>query len=195
MLVIAPGSSSTFSPRRSRRIHTRAKSRRRPPRLQAISHAFLCSSKVWISVLIFPLRYLPSGRRCPDGTDIWRLQRHFCHIFGLAMSRQEAAQQLALLVRMLKHHPSFRDAGRWLFEDYAHNRLSDSERKPLEAYSLDGTVRHIPVPDKMIAGSTALKDIQPPHNFYWQPIKPNSNLKVSMLSSALATMFGCYSTR
>ncbi|KAF8351822.1 hypothetical protein F5887DRAFT_932526 [Amanita rubescens] len=95
-----------------------------------------------------------------------------CHIFGLAMSRQEAAQQLAFF-RIFNGHPSFRDAGRWLFEDYAHNRLSDSERKPLEAYSLDGTVRHIPVPDKMIVGSTALKHIQPPHNFYWRPVKPN----------------------
>ena len=77
-----------------------------------------------------------------------------------------------MLSSMLSGHPSFRDAGRWLFEDYAHNRLSESERKPLEAYSLDGTVHHIPVPAKIIAGSTALKRIKSPHNFYWRPVKP-----------------------
>jgi hypothetical protein len=92
--------------------------------------------------------------------------------FGLAMSRQAVTQQHTFF-RILSGHPSFCDAAGWLFEDYAHNRLSEPKQNPLEAYSLDGTVHHIPVSDKMIVGSTALKRIQPPHNFYWRPVKPN----------------------
>ncbi len=60
-----------------------------------------------------------------------------------------------------------------MFEHYAHNHLSKSECNTLEAYSLDGTVHHIPVPATMIAGSTALKQIQPPHHFYWRPVQPS----------------------
>ena len=93
--------------------------------------------------------------------------------FGLAMSRQGEAQQDTTFFRILNGHLSFREAGRWLFGDYAHNRLSELEREPLKAYSPDGTVYHIPVPAKMIVGFTALKNIQPPHNFYWRPVKPN----------------------
>ncbi|KAK2459274.1 hypothetical protein APHAL10511_008695, partial [Amanita phalloides] len=95
-----------------------------------------------------------------------------CCTFGLAMSRQAAAQQHTFF-RMLSSHPSFCAAGGWLFEDYAHNRLSAPNREPLKAHSLDGTVYHIPVPAKMIAGSTALKNIRPPHDFYWRPVTPN----------------------
>jgi len=84
------------------------------------------------------------------------------------MSRQVAAQQHTFF-RILSSYPSFRDAGGWLFEHYAHNRLSGPYRQPLKAHSLDGTVHDIPVPAKMIAGSTALKHIQPPFNFYWRP--------------------------
>jgi hypothetical protein len=88
------------------------------------------------------------------------------------MFREASAQQHTFST-MLSRHPSFRDAGGWLFENYAHNRLSEPVQEPLAAHSIDGAVQQIPVPAKMIAGSTALMRIQPPHNFYWRPVKPN----------------------
>ena len=94
------------------------------------------------------------------------------HTFGLAMSHQAAVQQHTFF-RMLSHYPSFCSAAGWLFEHYAHNCLSKPNHEKLEAYTLDGTLHHIPVPSRMIAGSTALKRIQPPHNFYWRPVEPN----------------------
>ena len=83
--------------------------------------------------------------------------------FGLAVSRQAADQQNTLF-RMLSSHPSFCDAGGTLFEHYAHNQLSEPEREPLLAYSPDDEVCCIPVPAKLIAGTTALGHIQPPHD-------------------------------
>ena len=72
-----PRSSSTFSPRRSRRKNTRAESTERPPRLQANSQQFFGSSKFWISVP----RYLPSDRRSHENVTMVRhasrSQRHF----------------------------------------------------------------------------------------------------------------------
>ena len=94
------------------------------------------------------------------------------HTFGLAMSHQAAVQQHTFF-RMLSHYPSFCSAAGWLFEHYAHNCLSEPNHEKLGAYTLDGTLHHIPVPSRMIAGSTALKRIQPPHNFYWRPVEPN----------------------
>ncbi|KAF8344470.1 hypothetical protein F5887DRAFT_971403 [Amanita rubescens] len=95
-----------------------------------------------------------------------------CRIFGLAMAHQAAAQQHTFF-RMLSSHPTFRDAAGWLFEHYAHNRLSEPTRESLKAHSRDGKAHDIPVPAKIIAGSTALARIQPPCDFYWRPVKPN----------------------
>ena len=123
-----------------------------------------------ISSKIFPVRPRNSTSR---GEHTLEIPTSFlCRTFGLAMSRRAVAQQHNFF-RMLSSRPSFCDAGGWLFEDYAHNRLSEPNREPLEAYSLDGTVHHSPVPAKMIAGSTALKCIQPPFNFCWRPVKSN----------------------
>ena len=73
--------------------------------------------------------------------------------FGLAMSRQAAAQQHTFF-RILSNHPFFCDAAGWLFEDYAHNRLSEPMSNSLVVYSLNDAVHRIPVPAKMIAGSS-----------------------------------------
>ena len=64
--------------------------------------------------------------------------QYLCRTFGLAMSRQTAAQQHTFF-RILNGHPTFHIAGGWLFEDYAHNRLSESKHDPSKAYCLDGT--------------------------------------------------------
>lgn len=75
---------------------------------------------------------------------------------------------------MLSSHPSLRAAAGWMFEHYAHVYLSNPTRIPLKAYLPNElNPHHIPVPAKMIAGSTKLKTIQPPHKFYWRPAEPN----------------------
>ncbi|KAM6496970.1 hypothetical protein JOM56_007443 [Amanita muscaria] len=111
----------------------------------------------------------------PKKTRIYTLEiptPFLSHTFGLAMSRQTAAQQHTFF-RILSSYPSFCSAAGWLFEHYAHNRLSEPEREPLGAYTFDDTLHQIPVPARMIAGSTALERIQPPYNFYWRPVQPN----------------------
>ncbi|KIL69443.1 hypothetical protein M378DRAFT_8092 [Amanita muscaria Koide BX008] len=111
------------------------------------------------------------------------------HTFGLAMSRQTAAQQHTFF-RTLSSYPSFCSAAGWLFEHYAHNRLSEPKCEQLGAYTFDGTLHHIPVPARMIAGSTALKRIQPPYNFYWRPVQPNFKGV-----DAMKMVYGRYSTQ
>jgi hypothetical protein len=78
-----PGT-STFSPRISRRAHTRAKSTRHPPSLPN-SQKFFRSSKIWT---ILPSKLLPSGHR----RRALEIPAPFLRrTFGLAMSRQVAA--------------------------------------------------------------------------------------------------------
>ena len=121
-----------------------------------------------VSSMIFTIK--PKTSR---SLHTWTIPTSFlAQTFGLAMSRQ-AADQKNTLFRMLSSHPSFCDAGGRLFEHYAHNQLSEPGRKPLLAYSPDGKVCCIPVPAKLIAGTTTLNHIQPPHNFYWRPVNSN----------------------
>ncbi|CAA7265016.1 unnamed protein product [Cyclocybe aegerita] len=94
---------------------------------------------------------------------------------ALALSRQTAAQQ-ANFFTTLTHHPSLRSAAAWIFENYAHVYFSDPNRNPLQARLLnDSNPYSIPTPGRIIVGSTALKAIQPPFNFYWRPLDPIFN--------------------
>jgi len=90
-----------------------------------------------------------------------------------AVSRQADAQQ-HLIFMMLTAHPSLGTAAGWWFENYAHVKLSDPTRPPIQTHI--GGVSNplsIPAPKAVLAGSDALRKIQPPFDFYWRPREPN----------------------
>ncbi|CAA7264990.1 unnamed protein product [Cyclocybe aegerita] len=93
---------------------------------------------------------------------------------GVALSSQDEATQHTFF-SMLKGHPSLRGAARWLFESYAHVYFSNLTRGTLKAYCADPKLASLSIPYTagMIAGSTVLNKIQPPHNFYWRPRETN----------------------
>ncbi|CAA7264998.1 unnamed protein product [Cyclocybe aegerita] len=93
---------------------------------------------------------------------------------GVAFSSQDQATRHTFF-NMLNGHPSLRGAAGWLFESYAHVYFSDPTRGTLKVYCADQKLAPLSIPyaARMIAGSTALKNIQPPHNFYWRPRETN----------------------
>ena len=94
-------------------------------------------------------------------------------VLGLALAKLEVARQHAAFT-MLRTHPSLRTAAGWLFENYAHAVLSDPNRAPLATYIRNEIgAPSIPPPNNVISGPTALKNIQPPFNFYWRPRETN----------------------
>ena len=89
---------------------------------------------------------------------------------GVSVASQVAVQQNSFF-SILTSHPSLRSAAGWLFENYAHAYFSD---KPMQVYHSDHpNPIFVPVPERRIAGRTALKNIQSPFNFYWRPREPN----------------------
>ena len=119
---------------------------------------------------IFTVRPDNSASREP----VLRILTYFlAATLGLALARQAVAQQHAAFT-MLSKHPSLRTAAGWLFENYAHVVLSDPNRAPLPTYIRNETgAPSIPPPNEIRSGSTTLKAIQPPFNFYWRPREPN----------------------
>ena len=91
----------------------------------------------------------------------------------MAVFCQAVAQQHQIFT-MLAAHPTLGTAAGWWFEHYAHVRLSDPTRPPIRTYICGASnPPSIPAPKSMVAGSTALRTIQPPFNFYWRPREPN----------------------
>jgi hypothetical protein len=89
------------------------------------------------------------------------------------VSHQAVAQQ-HLIFMMLTAHPSLGTAAGWWFENYAHVRLSDPTRPPIQTHIRGvSTPPSIPAPMVVLAGSSALHKIQPPFDFYWRPREPN----------------------
>jgi hypothetical protein len=91
---------------------------------------------------------------------------------GVAVSAQMAALQNTFFV-MLSSHPSLRGAAGWVFENFAHVRLSDPKGIPMKVY-LHGDPDTDTIPtSSMTSGVRALSRVQPPFNFYWRPVEPN----------------------
>jgi len=91
---------------------------------------------------------------------------------GMALSRKAAAQRHEAFV-LLDYHLSLRGAARWIFEHSAHTTLSNPNRPPLPTYINYETGRAIPPAKQMKSGPDALRNIQPPFDFYWRPQDPN----------------------
>ena len=92
---------------------------------------------------------------------------------AVAVCRQALAQQHAIFT-MLTAHPSLGTAAGWWFENYAHVMLSDPTRLPISTHIRSvSNPPSIPAPKAVLAGSDALRKIQPPFNFYWRPREPN----------------------
>lgn len=91
----------------------------------------------------------------------------------IAVSRQAMTQQHQIFT-LLTAHPSLGTASGWWFKNYAHIVLSDPSRDPIETH-IGGVPNpsSIPAPKARISGSDALRKIQPPFHFYWQPREPN----------------------
>ena len=93
--------------------------------------------------------------------------------FIMAVSRQTLAQQHNIFT-MLATHPSLGTAAGWWFKNYAHVRLSDPTRQPIPTHTRGlPNSSPIPAPNIALAGSTALRKIQPPFDFYWRPLERN----------------------
>ncbi|KAJ3514543.1 hypothetical protein NLJ89_g2319 [Agrocybe chaxingu] len=119
-----------------------------------------------LSSTIFILQADTSDSRQP----VLRIPTPFlASTLALALFRQTAAQQENLFTT-LSCHSSLCSAVAWIFENYAHAYFSNPNRHPLQArLRNDSNPYYIPTPGWTIAGSTALKTIQPPFNFYWRP--------------------------
>jgi hypothetical protein len=90
-----------------------------------------------------------------------------------AVSRQALVQQHAIFTS-LTAHPSLGTAAGWWFENYAHVRLSDPTRPPIQTHIRSApNPPSIPAPKAVLAGTDALRKIKPPFNFYWRPQEPN----------------------
>jgi hypothetical protein len=93
--------------------------------------------------------------------------------FGIALSQKFAADRLSAF-RMLDEHSTLRSAAGWIFEIHAHAVLSDPTRDRLPTYTCYNPIPHgLPPPQRFISGPHALRNIQPPFNFYWRPQEPN----------------------
>jgi hypothetical protein len=92
---------------------------------------------------------------------------------AMAVFRHALAQQHVIFAT-LAAHPSLGTAAGWWFENFAHVKLSDPTRRPIPTHTHgDSNSSPIPVPKVMLSGSTALRNIQKPCDFYWQPREPN----------------------
>ena len=92
---------------------------------------------------------------------------------AMAVVRHAIAQQHYIFTT-LTAHPSLGATAGWWFENYAHVRLSDPTRQPIPTRTRGASNSSpIPVPKVMLSGSTALRNIQRPFNFYWRPREPN----------------------
>lgn len=94
---------------------------------------------------------------------------------GIAVSYQAVLQQHSFF-RVLSDHPTLCSTARWLFKSYAHVYFSTPNRSLLDGYlPRERDPHRIPAPCRMIIGSSALKDIQLPSNFYWRPEGPEES--------------------
>ena len=111
-----------------------------------------------------------------------------------AVARQTLAQQHNIFM-MLTAHPSLGTAAGWWFEHYAHVKLSDPTRQPIPTHT-HGTSDSspIPVPKVMLSGSAALRNIQPPFNFYWRPREPNFEGADGLIRVGNTVRVGQYTT-
>ena len=92
---------------------------------------------------------------------------------GMAVARHATAQKHLFFV-ILNSHPTLRAPAGWLFENYSHFYFSiENRRESIHGYLKDDPNRYlIPIAKKMLSGTTALKRIQQPFNFYWRPTEP-----------------------
>lgn len=89
-------------------------------------------------------------------------------VFNHALANQHS------IYATLSAHPSLGTAAGWWFENFAHVKLSDPTRQPIPTHARgDSNSSPIPVPKVMLSGSTALRTIQRPFDFYWRPREPD----------------------
>jgi len=94
--------------------------------------------------------------------------------FATAVSRQALVQQHAIFTSLIAH-PSLGTSAEWWFESYAHVRLSDPARPPIQTHIRSApNLSFIPAPKDVLAGTDALRKIKPPFDFYWRPREPNN---------------------
>ena len=92
---------------------------------------------------------------------------------AVAVFRHALANQHSIFAT-LSAHPSLGTAAGWWFENLAHVKLSDPTRRPIPTYARgDSNSSPIPVAKVVLSGSTALRNIQKPLDFYWRPREPN----------------------
>ena len=91
----------------------------------------------------------------------------------MAVARHATAQK-HLFFTILNSHPTLRSPAGWLFENYGHFFFSlANRRESTHGYLEDDPNPHpIPTAGRIISGSTALKEVQSPFNFYWRPREP-----------------------
>jgi len=89
-----------------------------------------------------------------------------------ALSRTAASKRHEAFM-LLRNHRSLCGTAGWVFEHTAHITLSNPNRPPLPIYIGGEVGPTIPPAKNMISGSTALKTIQMPFDFYWRPQETN----------------------
>ena len=92
---------------------------------------------------------------------------------GIAVSRQTMALKQCFFTT-LRDHPHLGSPAGWLFKNYAHICFSAPNYTPFVGYLPNDPNPHtISTARQIITGSTKLKNIQGPFNFYWQPREPH----------------------
>ena len=87
---------------------------------------------------------------------------------------KHATAQKHLFFTILNSHLTLRSPAGWLFENHGHFFFSVANRREsTHGYLEDDPNPHpIPTTGRIISGSTALKQVQPPFNFYWWSWEP-----------------------